>query len=408
MRVFSRFFWVFLGVATAWLPAQAQEDMPRSAVACYELGEQHLQNKDWDAALAAFDAALQRDAYFADGYYARGLVREQKGLLNEALTDYNIYVSLRPTHVEALFNRAQLRFRMEQFALALEDFKTLLYLPTGETTTVFFRQNAFGGEVNQVFTAQGANNSYLHNYIGLTLTQLQRFDEAVVAFDSALRQTPDADVLVNRGIAYEKKGNADLARLDYEAALQLQPHHALAKHNLAVLAARHQPEALNVALLNEAIDDNPALPYAWAERGHARFLQGDYNGALTDFNEAIRINPAEADYYLQRGQVYEKLHRSADAYRDYTEAVKYNERDEKVWLQRGNLLTRLGRWQEAIEDYTVALTHHPTYAAAWYNRALARQRLGQLATACADLKMAEQNGLVVPAKLKKQVCKEGE
>ncbi|MFZ5970704.1 MAG: tetratricopeptide repeat protein [Bacteroidota bacterium] len=406
MRVFCRFFGLILAMVAACPPARAQAEMPRSAMACYELGETHAQSKDWDAALAAFNAALQRDAYFADAYYARGLVREQTGLLNEALTDYNIYVSLRPEHVEARFNRAQLRFRLEQYALALEDFKMLLYLPAGETTTVFFRQNAFGGEVNQVFTAQGANNSYLHNYIGLALTQLQRLDEAVAAFDSALLKTPDADVLVNRGIAYEKMGKIDLARLDYEAALQRQPHHALAKHNLALLSARTRPEETNVQLLDEAINDNPALPYAWAERGHARFLQGNYEGALSDFSEAIRINPAEAGYYLQRGQVYEKLHRPTDAYTDYTQAVKLDERDEKAWLHRGNLLTRLGRWQEAVEDYTVALTHHPSYASAWYNRALARQRLGQLVHACADLAMAEQNGLAVPAKLKKQVCKE--
>jgi tetratricopeptide (TPR) repeat protein len=385
------------------ITASAQTEFPRSAQRCYEMGEAFLEKREWSNAHAAFDACLQNDAYFADAYYARGLAREHLNEWPEALTDYNIYLEWKPDHVEARFNRAQLRFRLEQYELARQDFITLLQQPPGETTTVFFRQDAFSGAVNQVFTAQGANKAYLFNYLGLTETQLNHIEAAVASFDSALRFVPDADVYVNRGIALEKMTRPDDARKDYQTALKLNAHHALAKHNLGALEAKgKKPEALK--LLDEAIEDNPKLPYAYAERGYARWENGDYENALMDYNEAIRIDSSQADYFLNRGLVHEKLNHHLAAYRDYTRAVNLNEKLEKAWLSRGNLLTRLNRLSEAIDDYTIALIFHPTYATACYNRALAYQRLGQLRKACTDLLRAEELKMEVPARLKKQVC----
>lgn len=392
-----------LMVACQW--AAAQEEYPRSAKACLELGETYLDQRKWKQAEEAFTASIYRDAYFADAYYGRAVSREHLDLWQEALTDYNIYLEWRPTHAEALFSRAQLRFRHQQYEFAKADFLALLEMPAGETTAVFFQQNAFTGEVSNVFTSQGNNKAYLYNYLALTESALKEYPSAIAHFTQALQFTPTStDLLVNRGIAYEGAQQPEEARKDFERALLLDPNHALAKHNLASLPATSAQNVAANQLLDEAIDDNPRLPYPYAKRGFARFEKGQFKEALDDYNNAIRIDSSEADYFLNRGLIYEKLNQSANAYADYTKAIRLDEKFEKAWLNRANLLTRLGRWQDAIEDYTVALTYQPDYSAAYYNRGIAYRRIKQNDKACADIRKAEELGMTIPAKLKKQVC----
>ncbi|HEV3026152.1 MAG TPA: tetratricopeptide repeat protein, partial [Planctomycetota bacterium] len=46
------------------------------------------------------------------------------------------------------------------------------------------------------------------------------------------------------------------------------------------------------AALSRAIEVDREFSEAWEQRGHARFLKGDFKGAAADFREAIRLNPS--------------------------------------------------------------------------------------------------------------------
>lgn len=375
---------------------------PRTATECYDLGESFVEKQEWKNALNTFNECLRLDPTFADAYYARGLVKEHLKQLSEALTDYSIYVDLKPDHTEAIFNRAQLRYKLHLYSLAKEDFQKLLALPAGETSTVFFRQQAFNGGVDQIFTSQGVGKAYVFNWLGLTETALQNYRQALIHFDSAIRLSPqDPDIFVNKGIALAKSNNPEKAKIEYAKALQLDPHHALAKYNSTVL---QKGMLTSTGLLDSAIADNPTLPYVYAERGYERMQQENYTDALQDYNTAIRIDPTQADYFLNRGVVKEKLRQYQGAYSDYSRALLLDEQHAMAWLNRGNLLFKQNRLQEALDDYTAAITFHQDYGAAYYNRALVYQKLQQFTLACADLQQAEKLSMNIPSALKSKLC----
>jgi len=195
--------------------------------------ESYAGSRRWDQALEALDACLARDPSITEAYYLRGTVREHFKLDHEALTDYNIYLELRPTQTEALFARAQLRFRLKQYEDARADFLKLTYLPNPETNSVFFQVDAYSGGTSKVFTMQGADMAYIFNYLGQTETHLGHLDEAIQWFDSAIsRIKGDPDIYVNRGIAREKNNDTYGAMRDFRQALRIDPSHALAKHHL--------------------------------------------------------------------------------------------------------------------------------------------------------------------------------
>lgn len=415
-----RFLWIFsLAVVFSLFAgvaySQAQQvahsngvEKRRSADYYYRAGETQLEKHDWAEALEAFNACLRQDPLHADAYYSRAIVHERFDSLNSALTDYNIYLEFRPDHHEALFSRAQVRMRLEQNELAKADLLKLLSLPPGETTAIFYRQNYHTGAVDQMFTskgAQGAHKGHIFNSIGLVDVKLGSYDEAIQYFDSSLRVAPgDPDVLVNRGTAKEKKRDTLAAVEDYKRALVLNPQHTMAKINLSAITKGKNYDDMDSRLLDEAVEENPNLPFTYSERAYVNLQKGNYSKALEDYDKAIALDKKQPDYFLNRGLIKEKLHDTQGAYSDYTTAIRLQSNYGMAWLNRGNLLAKLGRLNDAIEDYSVAITHEPDYGAAYFNRAMVLNRMKQGDLACKDMHTAEQLGVKVEQKVWKSIC----
>jgi tetratricopeptide (TPR) repeat protein len=223
--------------------------------------------------------------------------------------------------------------------------------------------------------------------------------------DSAIHlREKEADYFVNRGIAKEAMNDSS-AMQDYQTAIALRPDHTVALHNIAVLKRKSGKSAASENDLDKAIESDSSMLYPYLERAYQRMEGGYYKGALEDYDRALEIQNRDPEIWLNRGHVKEKLNDLKGAYSDYTKAITLDEKFDKAWLNRGNVLSRQGRTEDAIEDYTAAITFNPDYAAAFYNRAIARQKIKQFTEACQDIKQAEVMGLVVPEKMKKELCK---
>ena len=385
--------------------AKSQRD--RSASYYFRVGEVQMEKNEWQGALDAFDACLRKDHTFVDAYYSRAIVHEHLDSLNQALTDYNIYLEFRPDHHEALFNRSQVRMRLDQYELAKGDLLTLLHLPrSGETTQIFFRQDPYTGRADKAFTMQGAEKGYIYNSLGLVDMELESYDEAIKYFDSAFISSPhDPDLFVNRGIAKEKKRDTAAAIADYQRALMYNPQHAVAKHNLASIGKGKDLTKLNTRLLDEALEDSPNMPSAYVQRAYSNFQKGNYADALKDYDKAIALDATEPEYFLARGMTRERLKDPQKAYDDYTAAIKLKENFDKAYLNRGNILIKLELFKEAVDDYSEAIKYSPNNSSAYFNRALAFNYLNQKEVACEDLTKAEKLGANVPSNIKQNICK---
>ena len=385
--------------------SRGQESKKRGAAFYFEKGEQSLSKKEYIPAQAHFNECLRLDPRFAEAYRLRGIVREHLGEKAKALTDYNIYVDLKPTDSEALFSRAVLRFDAAQYLLARQDFLLLLTLPPGETNTVYFSQEKYSDSNGKVFTAQGTSKDYLYNYLGLIETKLSRYAIAISWLDSAIKLSPtNASYWINRGTAKLEKMDKTSASADFEEALKLDPENSLAMHNLATLKSAGESEA-SEKLLTEAIEKNKNLPYPRAERAYLRLQKNDLKGALEDYNEVIRLEPKQEENYINRGLVKEKMKNFQGALNDFSKAIELDEKNDKAWLCHGNIMSKLNRWTEAIEDYSVAITLNSEYGLAYYNRSIAYQGAGKMKEACTDLRKSEKSGVKVSGKVKEKICR---
>jgi tetratricopeptide (TPR) repeat protein len=386
------------------LQAAAQE-WRRSAEQLYKDSNEAIAKGNLAEALDLLSKAITENAAYVDAYSLRASVRERLNDNQGALLDYNLSLELMPDQFEVLLSRAALRYQLGQYVLAREDFNKLLILPRGETNTIYYRRSAHSPGTDQMLTAQGAIQSQLFNYLGLIELELNNCSRAIMYFDSALYvNNLEADYYVNRALARQDCNQQMESVNDFRKALSINPDHPIARHNLAVTAARQGSYELADQQLTETIRLDSMMLDPYLERGYYRMLKSDYKGALQDYNRAVELEQNDPEIFLNRGSVREKLNDWKGAYADYSRAIDLKPDFTKAWLNRGNLLVGQLQYDAAIEDYTVALTYQPDYAAAFFNRAIASYRAGNKSNACSDVNKARQLGFKVEEKMVKQLC----
>jgi len=397
---------VLLLVFAVAFQATAQIELNNKAQELYEKGEKALANKEYFKAQAHYTECLRINPRYAEAYRSRAIAREYLGEYAKALTDFNIYVDLRPEDAEALFNRAVLRFEAKQHHLARQDFLNLLAMPAGNTNTVYYSQEKYGNSDSKIHTAQTGMKDHVCNFLGQIETHFKRHAIAIQWLDTAISIDPtNAVYYVNRGIAHAERGDKIKATADYEQALKLDPSNSLALHNLSAMKSLSGETADAERLLTESIEKNSKLPYPRAERAYQRMQKGDLKGALEDYDEVVKLEPKEEENYLNRGLVKEKLKDLQGALADFSQAIKLNEENPRAWVCRGNVVSKMSNWKEAIEDYTVALSLDKTYGMAHYNRGICYQNLGKHTEACTDLKAALKLGVTQAEKVIAKLCK---
>jgi tetratricopeptide (TPR) repeat protein len=129
-----------------------------------------------------------------------------------------------------------------------------------------------------------------HNYArqGFVLSHRGNCNEAVAAFDQALKSDPNnAAAYYGRGVANECLGHYDDAIADYSSAIRLDPRW-----------------------------------FNYTHRAQAYEQTGDYTRALADLNVAIDLNPADANLYLERSRLYGRSGQIQAAKADQAEATR--------------------------------------------------------------------------------------
>lgn len=215
---------------------------------------------------------------------------------------------------------------------------------------------------------------------------LETGDVAITACTRAIqgRQGKPAINYNNRGNAYLKKGDLDLAMADYNEALRLDPNYAFAYHNRGLVYGRKGDQDHAIADYSEALRLNRKYTSAYYDRGLAYQNKGDTEHAFADYNEAIRLDPKHSYSYNNRGNVYRKMGDLDRAMADYTDSIRFDPKNAIAYYNRGLGYTKKGDMDHAFADYNEALRINPKYAAAYFDRGLAYANKGDVDRALAD------------------------
>jgi len=140
------------------------------------------------------------------------------------------------------------------------------------------------------------------NHLVLALAKAGRGAEAVARARAAVAEAPrDAERWFTLGLA-QSDVDADAAIESFHRALDLDPHHVLARYNLGLVLYHADRVDAAVDALRQAlaIQPRPEIHYTL---GVVRWHQGDLAGAVDALRAAVAANPSYADAYLTLGAV---------------------------------------------------------------------------------------------------------
>jgi tetratricopeptide (TPR) repeat protein len=224
------------------------------------------------------------------------------------------------------------------------------------------------------FPALRAPSAKINFTLGAATMRLGKFRDAIEAFTKALA-APDAkslqaDILLNRGLAWSERSFPGKAIDDYTEALQDEGLH---------------PALRTTLLLNRAL--------VWAQAGKHREAEGDLDEILRSPELDAQ---SEALALINRADVRRGTDRPEDAIADYSRIIGLKkapvEARLKALLNRGALQAQLQRHGAAISDYDDVLQmREPTarqITLALLNRAYSKSRSDDRDGARADYEAA--------------------
>jgi len=291
-----------------------------------------------EEAIAQLDQELAQDQHRLHRsvlLYNRGQVYALLKQWEKALADYNAVIALDPHFSEYYLDRGNLHRQLHQYAEALEDYQQAIGLSSPYPELYFNR--------------------------ALVLTDLGQLDEALADYETILELDPDfLDALCNRASLLYERGDYEAARRDIARGLQVQSDHAqlLCLQGLVAMAEEHPAEAYQA--LSSAIEQDPSLVAAWSNRAVLAFEQGQVEAAIEDLTQALALGE-NAAVRSNRGIAYQALQQWEQAIEDFTIALQLDREDEQDLLyRRGCCQIHLGNTEHARQDFHAHLMLGPT------------------------------------------------
>jgi tetratricopeptide (TPR) repeat protein len=338
---------------------------------------------EYTESIKAFDQAISllgkegSQSILAQAYYAKGLALTDLG---QSLIPSNNQKAL-GKHEEALtaFQQATKTFFNFSNAWYWEG-NTLAALQRYPEALIAYEQAIDKNQKDDFVPYIGRGNM---------LSELKRYSEALASYNQAIILKPNHPwIYNNRGMLYVEIGKIDLAITDFTKATQLNPQYTQAYGNRGTAYNNIGQKEFALQDYNKVIEIDPQDFLAYFNRGFIFYEIGQKELAFQDYNQSIKINSNYDQSYVNRGVLYAETNRKNLALQDYNKAIELNPKNAQVYNNRGNVYKDLNQNQLAINDYSKAININPKYAKAYLNRGLLYQKTNSFQMAKQDFQNA--------------------
>ncbi|MDF0554882.1 tetratricopeptide repeat-containing serine protease family protein [Kamptonema sp. UHCC 0994] len=225
----------------------------------------------------------------------------------------------------------------------------------------------------QASTIAGSYNAVDWSNRGNELYRLERFEEALLAFDKAIKINSDFyPAWYGRGNVLSSMERYREAIAAYDRATKIKPDFHLAWRDRGALLAFLKQDREALASFDKAIQFKPDDYVAWYIRGD--LLAGNlqrYEDAIASYDKAIKIKPDFAPAWTGRGEALYDLRRYQDAIASLDKAIQIDPKQGEAWTLKGTLLLELERYSEALLAYDRSIAIAPDNYQLWMLRAAA-------------------------------------
>jgi protein O-mannosyl-transferase len=225
--------------------------------------------------------------------------------------------------------------------------------------------------------------------LGMAEERRGRFDEAKAYYNEAIRRDPsfpDAHNIL--GSALDREGRTEESEALYARALRLDPEYPAAQNNLgSMLARRGQLEAA-IDRFGEAVRLKPDFALARKNLAKALIRTGRIRRGLAEFAEAARLAPDDGGVRNDYGRALAQAGRIDEALARFAEAARLDPRSAAIQINWGLALEQSRRPTESIVHFAAAARLEPDRVDNHLLLAEALARRGDVREAASELETA--------------------
>jgi len=259
---------------------------------------------------------------------------------------------------------------------AAREFRRVLELRSGDTVARFYlglvlcRQRKWDDALQafaEAATVPGAKIAVFHN-LAYALEQLNRYEEARVALEEAIRRGGGTDprVQTSLGVVNLMAGDLRAADAAFNAAKPLfgsRPPTPAWFHYTGLTAALLGDHSRAATVLNEGVTAHPHAAVLLNNLAAVLEREGDYEGARAVADRGVHEDHGVAQLHKNLGDLYYRAARYDEALEAYVRATKSNpELGGDMYLKLGNIRLRRQEREEAIRCWERALELDPDNA----------------------------------------------
>ncbi|MCD8293053.1 MAG: tetratricopeptide repeat protein [Prevotellaceae bacterium] len=256
-----------------------------------------------DYAVKCFNEALAlQDDFETMGYLAQTYI--QTNQLQEARHTLERMLQKEPSHLATLLNLAEVCFMLDDYpAMTAAAEKAAGVNPDSPSAWYLLGKAAHAGGNNDIMAIAHLTKALVLDEDYTEARQLRaailagmgQYTEALAEVTVLLdRDQADENALLLRARIALATGHPDEAEADYRRCITvLNPFNEQAYLSLGRLYISGEKYQEAIDLFTEAISNLPAFAMAYHERGRAKLLIGDKEGAAQDSAAALAIRPDE-------------------------------------------------------------------------------------------------------------------
>lgn len=352
---------------------------PQHFASAVRLGDTFEQLGRTDEAIAAYRQALalREDA---DVHIYLGMLLERVGRVDEAEAEYRASLRVKD-NVPAHLRLAQLYERTDRMDQALAEYQAALRLQDDPhvrfaLAQLYEARGRLEDAASQyqaaipLFGPEGPYRDSSRAALARVLLRLCRSEEALAALQPSLESSPGPSVeaLYVLAAIYEAQGRTSEAGEVYARLLRENPNHPTVHYLAGGFAYRQNRLDEAVREMERATELAPSFSLVWSSLGYLYESQGNFSAAQAAHRKALEILPSNVSALLGLGEMALRQGNPGEALSDFQEALR--QQPEYV---------------RAMPDETQA-----TLIAIHIDLALAYERLGRSAEANQELATARQ------------------
>jgi tetratricopeptide (TPR) repeat protein len=222
------------------------------------------------------------------------------------------------------------------------------------------------------------NFAIAYNNKGVTLSKIGKFLEAKSCFEKAIDINPYYfEALNNRGTALSELNNNEMALESFENAININPDYGLAWHNKGLTLKKIGKFKESIESYQKSVQINPENAEWWYELGKILLNLKKFKGSIKSFDKVLEINPNDAVTLYNKGIALLNINKYEEAFKSLNTASKIKSNDAETWNGIGVALFNLDEYYEALESYDKALEIDPNYLSALYNKGIVLTIIGK-------------------------------